>query len=553
MQVEGPDTNFVSDLALGSKKRRLSKTSVQEDDHTNVVSEVNKNKKKKKAKPMTCTLLKSVVEKGIGIKDVRDMTQYLLQAENNSPKWIDICNRSSLQKMIVLFIPGLQPDDFENGKNTFNEISDDNFKYIPGEIASTFHTFPVMAPGSKMTLFSPYNSFINVGLSKMEKINKLKELQKKKKITINDLVLSEQQLVANDYPLDSGDTNFDTDWVQTVDFTHGGSHIFALDCEMCLSEQGLVLTRISLVNFDNEVIYEELVKPDVPIVDYLTRYSGITEEKLTVGAKKTLREVQKDLLKIISRSDILIGHSLQNDLKVMKLKHPLVVDTAIIYHHKAGDPFKPSLKYLSETFLNKSIQNGEHDSVEDARACLELTKLKILNGLAFGIGINTENLFTKVHRFEVKTVLLNDMIIKNHTEDDSKGQLIRCVEDDETWTHIHENLNKDVKLIVGRIKNLERSRNYNKKPRKETPSFDASMVLHDIGQHLTQLYENATPGTMILIMSGTGDTRPWNNLSTELEFIQDKKERLDKRREREPEIVEAIKLARGGVASFTVK
>ena len=145
------------------------------------------------------------------------------------------------------------------------------------------------------------------------------------------------------------------------------------------------------------------------------------------------------------------------------------------------------------------------------------------------------------------------MIIKNHTEDDSKGQLIRCVEDDETWTHIHENLNKDVKLIVGRIKNLERSRNYNKKPRKETPSLDASMVLHDIGQHLTQLYENATPSTMILIMSGTGDTRPWNNLSTELEFIQDKKERLDKRREREPEIVEAIKLARGGVASFTVK
>ena len=128
----------------------------------------------------------------------------------------------------------------------------------------------------------------------------------------------QQQLVANDYPLDYEDAN-DADWVQTTEFTHDGSHIFALDCEMCLSEQGLVLTRISLVNFDNEVIYEELVKPDVPIVDYLTRYSGITEEKLALGAKKTLAEVQKDLLKLISRSDILIGHSLQNDLKVMKL------------------------------------------------------------------------------------------------------------------------------------------------------------------------------------------------------------------------------------------
>ncbi|CAI4036689.1 hypothetical protein SMKI_16G0110 [Saccharomyces mikatae IFO 1815] len=552
MQVEGPDTNFGNDLVLGSKKRRLSKASVHGNDHVDVELEVKKNKKKKKEKPIKCTLQKTIVEKGIGIKDVRDMTQYLLQAENNSPKWIDISNRSSLQKMIVLFIAGLQPSDFENGTNIFNEINDSKFKYIPEEVAAKFHTFPVMAPGSKMTLFSPYNSFINVGLSKLEKINKLKELQKKKKITINDLILSEQQLIANDYPLDSADTN-NAGWVKTVEFAHEGSHIFALDCEMCLSEQGLVLTRISLVNFDNEVIYEELVKPDVPIVDYLTRYSGITEEKLAVGAKKTLPEVQKDLLKIISSSDILIGHSLQNDLKVMRLKHSLIVDTAIIYHHKAGDPFKPSLKYLSETFLNKIIQNGEHDSVEDARACLELTKLKILNGLAFGIGINTENLFTKLHRFEVKTMLLNDMIVKNHTEDDSKGHLIRCIEDDETWTHIHENLNKYFKLIVGRLKNLERSRNYIKKPRKSSDSLDASLVLQDIGQNITKLYENATPGTMILIMSGTGDTRPWNSLSTELEIIQDKKERFDKRREKEPEIVKAIKLARDGVASFTVK
>ncbi|CAI4063069.1 Rnh70p SKDI_07G5240 [Saccharomyces kudriavzevii IFO 1802] len=552
MQAEAPDTNLVSNVAVVSKKRRLSKTSVQENENAEVKLEVKKSKKKRKERPVTCTLQKAVVEKGTGVKDVRDMTQYLLQAENNSPKWIDISNRSSLKKMVVLFIPGLQPGDFENGKRAFNELSDDKFKYFPEKVAANFHTFAVMAPGSKMTLFSPYNSFINVGLSKLEKINKLKELQKKKKITINDLVLSEQQLVANDYPLDSEDKN-DADWVQTVDFAHDGSHIFALDCEMCLSEQGLVLTRISIVNFDNEVIYEELVMPDVPIVDYLTRYSGITEEKLATSAKKTLSEVQQDLLGIISRSDILIGHSLQNDLKVTKLKHPKIVDTAIIYHHKAGDPFKPSLKYLSETFLNKSIQNGEHDSVEDARACLELTKLKILNGLAFGIGINTENLFSKLHRFEVKTMLLNDMIVKDHTEDDSKGHLIRCVEDNETWTHVHKSLNGDIKLVVGRLKNLERSRNYNKKPRKGNDSLDASMVLQDIGQNLTQLYEEATPGTMILVMSGTGDTRPWNSLSSELELIQDKKERLDKRHEMEPEIVEAIKLARDGVALFTVK
>ena len=50
-----------------------------------------------------------------------------------------------------------------------------------------------------------------------------------------------------------------------------GRTILAMDCEMCATkEDGMALTRISLVGWDGEVVVDELVKPDKPIIDYLT-------------------------------------------------------------------------------------------------------------------------------------------------------------------------------------------------------------------------------------------------------------------------------------------
>lgn len=43
---------------------------------------------------------------------------------------------------------------------------------------------------------------------------------------------------------------------------------------------------------------------------------------------------------------------------------------------------QPALRVLAERFLNRTIQGGNkgHDSVEDARATMDLTQLKIQNG-----------------------------------------------------------------------------------------------------------------------------------------------------------------------------
>jgi RNA exonuclease 1 len=116
------------------------------------------------------------------------------------------------------------------------------------------------------------------------------------------------------------------------------------------------------------------------------RWSGITEEMLS-KATMTLAELQEAFL---TRSDlmtphtILLGHSLENDLLALKLRHPLIIDTSVLYPHARGRPSKASLKWLTGKWLSREIQNKGalgHDSEEDARACLDLLKAKCTQGL----------------------------------------------------------------------------------------------------------------------------------------------------------------------------
>lgn len=48
------------------------------------------------------------------------------------------------------------------------------------------------------------------------------------------------------------------------------------------------------------------------------RFSGITKEKMR-NVTKTLEEVREELFKFIFKNTILIGHSLENDLKALKV------------------------------------------------------------------------------------------------------------------------------------------------------------------------------------------------------------------------------------------
>ncbi len=152
-----------------------------------------------------------------------------------------------------------------------------------------------------------------------------------------------------------------------------------------MTDAGKQLARVCLIDYASGiVVYDQLVKPNQPVTDYLTRWSGITAENLS-KATATFEEVQAHILSVLSATPtpILLGHSLESDLNVLKICHPRCIDTALIFHHPRGRPLKPGLAWLTKKWCNREIQNrgeGGHDPEEDARACLDLLRKKVENG-----------------------------------------------------------------------------------------------------------------------------------------------------------------------------
>ncbi|KAF9572560.1 RNA exonuclease 3 [Mortierella alpina] len=153
--------------------------------------------------------------------------------------------------------------------------------------------------------------------------------------------------------------------------------VVAMDCEMCYTAGGFELARISVVGQDGKTIMDELVKPKNTIVDLNSRYSGIMSLE---GAKYDLEQARAHLLELIDGETIVIGHSLENDFKVLRLIHTRVIDTAMMYPHpQRVHGFRYSLQSLARQHLHITIQDSEHghDSFEDAKTCLDLVRLRI--------------------------------------------------------------------------------------------------------------------------------------------------------------------------------
>ncbi|XP_038625892.1 RNA exonuclease 1 homolog isoform X2 [Tachyglossus aculeatus] len=157
----------------------------------------------------------------------------------------------------------------------------------------------------------------------------------------------------------------------------GNPGVYAVDSEMSFTTQGLEVTRVTVVDPNLTVVYDTYVKPDNEIIDYNTRFSGVTEENLK-NVTTSIRDVQAVMLNLFSADTILIGHSFECDLYALKLIHNTVVDTAVVFPHQLGLPHKRPLKQLMAEFLRRIIQNGVgHSSAEDAAACMELMLWKV--------------------------------------------------------------------------------------------------------------------------------------------------------------------------------
>jgi len=158
---------------------------------------------------------------------------------------------------------------------------------------------------------------------------------------------------------------------------HDGFYgIYGLDCEMCFTRNGLEVIQFSLVDMNGNTVYKTYVKPEEEIIDYNTRFSGITANDLE-GVDKTLNDVHKELASFINEKTILIGHGLENDLRALRFSHTNCIDSSILYPHRWGYPYRNSLKYLVRRELYRDIQMMSHDSAEDARAAVDLVLLKL--------------------------------------------------------------------------------------------------------------------------------------------------------------------------------
>jgi RNA exonuclease 4 len=169
---------------------------------------------------------------------------------------------------------------------------------------------------------------------------------------------------------------------------------FALDCEMVgVGPGGLdsALARISMINWDNELVLDTYVRVQEKVTDYRTFVSGIRQEYIESNSAMTLEEVQDTVSKML-RGKILIGHGLENDLKAIGISHPRcdIRDTTAYQPYmrqtqirKGESPvFCPrKLRDLAWEELGAQIQvmGKAHCPIEDATATMNLYKVARMN------------------------------------------------------------------------------------------------------------------------------------------------------------------------------
>ncbi|OZJ03529.1 hypothetical protein BZG36_03415 [Bifiguratus adelaidae] len=492
--------------------------------------------------------------KHIGMREIRELLLWCF-GQGVNPPWISVRNPTLIQRMVMIFVPGLDVSLFGFDVVKFRRQTTPVPFADLVETAVAHDTMPFCrqvfghlvlthGPGEKGRIFSPISAIMQCPLSIAEKQKRSQEMTRKQQHygdrIANYYILTAAQLKDEDYPLPpilSGKP-LEPGWVQTEppagkDVRECGldkkKRLIGMDCEMVLTVDGPQVARVSLIGEDGKSLLDELVRPSVPVTDYLTQYSGMTAERLS-QTTKNLADIQKDLLRLINFDVILTGHSLHGDLRVLKLVHPYIIDTSILYHHTRGPPYKPSLKWLAEKWLKRTIQNNAlagHDSAEDALASLDLLKLKLKKSPEFGLfQQEQEPLFKRLQRMEPKRrclVIDTGSGVYNQNAD----KALRPTDDGNAISQAITEAS-DFELIWIRLRDMERV--YGKEPEWATEQTESKAVpdrlqangteseqalsledkkglLRELDKHLRNLYQGLPAGTGLILFSGVGDTR----------------------------------------------
>jgi len=176
--------------------------------------------------------------------------------------------------------------------------------------------------------------------------------------------------------------------LKSPEFVEESRNYVALDCEMVgLGYDGMesAVARVSLVNWDGQVMIDTYLRVSEPVTDFRTTFSGIRQCDIDSDFAMDLHDC-KEIVKDLIKDKILVGHGLKNDLHVLDIEHPW-------YRIRDTAKYKPfmkncevnvcrklprKLKELAKEFLGLEIQTDAegHDSVVDAWVAMELFKLE---------------------------------------------------------------------------------------------------------------------------------------------------------------------------------
>ncbi|KAJ7502509.1 hypothetical protein B0H11DRAFT_2223419 [Mycena galericulata] len=503
----------------------------------------------------------------IGIDDVRDLVLHLT-ADGSPPNWLRINDSSLIQKVVALLIPGLTPELLGLPPLPTAATSNPNVPLsiplpAPGSssalpfIASTFsHACPTRAPGDQTHMHSILTAFFQGPITAAELKKRGSNPTTSQRTREKDpaqYLLTLEQMVENEYPIPSymADVFQKPDgWIETPEEPKlslldgpvtAKRTVYSIDCEMCLTEDGKELTRICLIDFDSGVVvYDQLVKPSKPILDYLTRWSGITAAQLG-PVTTTLAQVQAHILRLLSPpaanpfatsgtpstpflTPILIGHSLESDLKALKLCHSMCIDTAVLYHHPRGRPLKPGLAWLTKKWCGREIQargEGGHDPEEDARACIELLQKKLAAGPGFGeFKTDYESIFERMARTTKRVDKHRAAVVDIGNPAAMHGSkattAIGCKDDTEVLTGLLEAVTSH-HFVFGRFMALANILGWaapkpevgSSLPEPAPPPGQEVLepVLATLDQQLKTLYASLPPRTALVVFTGHSDPR----------------------------------------------
>ncbi|KAI9280198.1 ribonuclease H-like domain-containing protein [Umbelopsis sp. AD052] len=429
-----------------------------------------------------------------------------------TPGWAHFTNRAKINHVALLYVHGLTESMLKPPP------------YINGIFEEKYNTH--VAGNKKSVLRDPFFDLIQCPMTKSAKRRQMAAL-KAKTLRPKDLMLDHSQLVAYSYPIHSyhqADLVLPEGWMETsIDkskMVEDPTRILSMDCEMCVSTKGRVLTRVAIVDRDGKLLLDELVKPNEPIIDYVTQYSGITEEMLK-DVTTTHGEAQQMVMDLLDENTMLLGHSLDNDLSSLRIRHPFIIDTAVTFPHPSGPPLKASLKWLTNKWLSKDIQNAStgHHPVEDAQACLDLVEKKLRQGASFGIfQSDMDSILDHLSdASQPKTGAIlctkTTMNTKDQSHANQDDSFSITADDDELANQVCAKIQqKD--LVVARFRFLEETL-WQQPPKQEIEK--AVLRFHD---YVKKIYDEAPAGTVVVVANGGGNRRKYNRLTERLKIYE---------------------------------